>query len=240
VEFQYVRIFSKSTQRLQWGMLAGITLNGINSKTSGEVKSTLNIRTDYYTLPTGLTLPAAPYNGPTYADYVDSSGTVVKAGGLETTTPLTAIPDGATVVSSVAGGATVRGIWQVKGSYLMMRFGPNFRAQLTERLGLNGSIGLAGAYAGTVYSVAESFEVPNLPGVHVGTSAGTQQSSATKFLSGYYADLNMEWTANERTGLFSGLTTQKLGNYGQTLDGRTALIDLGSAVGIRAGVSIKF
>ncbi|MBI2497893.1 MAG: hypothetical protein HYV75_08295, partial [Opitutae bacterium] len=46
--------------------------------------------------------------------------------------------------------------------------------------------------------------------------------------------------ANEITGLFGGLTAQKLGDYDQVVGGRTAKVDLGSSVGIRAGVSIKF
>jgi hypothetical protein len=62
----------------------------------------------------------------------------------------------------------------------------------------------------------------------------------TKFLNGYYADLNLEWAANERTGLFGGFTAQKFDGYDQQVNGRTARIDLGSSVGLRGGVSIRF
>lgn len=260
VEFQYVRTFSPGTRRVQWGLLAGITLNGINSKTAGEVTSTLNTRTDYYSL-NGLAAPPLPvtnvtdssgnvtgtttgaYLAPAYVDYVDSTGAVLRTNGLETTVPISAVPDGPTTETATPGGVKVKGNWQVKGAYFMVRLGPSFRAQITERFGVNASLGLAGAYAGTVYSVAETFEVPGLTNVLVGTTAGTnglEQNTAAKFLSGYYADFNMEWAANERTGLFGGVTAQKLGDYDQAVGGRTARIDLGSTVGLRAGISIKF
>ncbi len=253
VEFQYVRTLSKPAARLQWGILGGITLNGINSKTAGSVTSTLKIRTDYYSL-LGNTAPAAPFTGPTFADYLDPvTGTTIthpdtgadlsgkdSGSGLETTVPLASTPDGPTVESSVAGGAKVEGVWQVRGAYFMMRLGPTIRTQLTQRLGLNASIGVAGAYAGTSYSVSERFQVPDLESAFVGDISGQEQSSESKFLNGYYADLNIEWVANERTGLFGGFTAQKFDGYDQSVGSRTARIDLGSSVGVRGGVSIKF
>jgi len=61
-----------------------------------------------------------------------------------------------------------------------------------------------------------------------------------KFLTGYYADLNLEWAANERTGLFTGFTAQKFAGYDPSVGSRTARIDLGSSVGLRGGISIRF
>lgn len=238
VEFQYVRTFSKSTRRLQWGMFTGLTLNGINAKSTGTVTSALNVRTDYYSL-AGAAAPALPYVGPTFDDYLTSAGEVLRTDGIETTTPITALPDQHTE-TTIAGGATVNGHWQIKGAYYMVRVGPSLRAQLTDRLGLNASLGYAGAFAGTTYSVNESFAVPDLPDVLVGASAGTEQNTVNKFISGYYADLNMEWAANDVTGLFGGITAQKLGDYDQVVGGRTARVDLGNSVGLRAGVSFKF
>ncbi len=257
LELQFVRTFSRSTQRLQWGVLTGISLNGINAKTAGSVTSTLNVRTDYYSL-NGLTAPPLPvtnvtdangnvtgttvgsYTAPSFVDFTASDGSVVQTNGLETTVPLAALPDGPTVETTIPGGINVQGIWQVKGAYFMVRVGPSLRTHLTERLGLNASVGIAGAYAGSTYSVNETFEVPGVAGVLVGAVAGTQTSTAAKFISGYYADLNLEWAANERTGLFGGVTAQKLGSYDQSVGGRTAHVDIGGAVGLRAGVSITF
>lgn len=238
VEFQYVRHFSKPANRLQWGVLAGITLNGINSKTAGTVTSTLNTRTDYYSLG-GATVPEAQYFGPSFEDYLSSEGAVLRTDGLETTVPIVAAPLEHTE-SSTAQGVEVDGNWQVKGAYFMVRLGPTIRTQLTTRLGVSASLGVAGAYTGTTYSVTETFQVPELDGLFIGAGRGTEQTSETKFLSGYYADLNLEWVATERTGLFGGFTAQKFDGYDQSVGSRTARIDLGSSVGVRGGVSIRF
>jgi hypothetical protein len=238
VEFQYVRHFSKPASRLQWGILGGITLNGINSKTAGTVTSTLHTRTDYYSLG-GATVPEAPYFGPSFDDYLSDEGEVLRTDGLETTVPIVAAPL-SHEETSTPQGVEVDGNWQVKGAYFMVRLGPTIRTQLTTRLGVSASLGVAGAYTGTTYSVTETFQVPDLDGLLIGAGRGTEQTSETKFLSGYYADLNLEWVATERTGLFGGFTAQKFDGYDQSVGSRTARIDLGSSVGVRGGVSIKF
>jgi len=238
VEFQYVRHFSKPASRLQWGILGGITLNGINSKTAGTVTSTLNTRTDYYSLG-GATVPPAPYFAPSFDDFLDSDGEVLGTDGLETTVPIVAAPL-SHEESSTPNGVEVDGNWQVKGAYFMVRLGPTIRTQLTTRLGVSASLGVAGAYTGTTYSVVETFRVPDLEGITIGAVRGTEQTSETKFLSGYYADLNLEWIATERTGLFGGVTAQKFDGFDQSVGSRTARIDLGSSVGVRGGVSIRF
>jgi hypothetical protein len=69
---------------------------------------------------------------------------------------------------------------------------------------------------------------------------GIEQTTSTKFLSGFYADLNLEWAATERTGLFGGFTAQKFDGYDQMVGSRTARIDLGNSVGLRGGVTIRF
>lgn len=237
VEFQYAYNFSNPAKRLQWGMLAGVTLNSINSKTSGTVTSTLHTRTDYYSL-NGQTAPEAPYDtGTAFVDFIGADGTVY-VNGKETTVSLAAVPDQPTTESDTTGGVNVNGNWQVRGAYFMMRFGPSIRARLTNRLGMSASAGVAGAYAGTTYSVRETFQVPDLPDLVVDTQ--TVQSTEAKFIAGYYADLNLEWAANERTGLFGGVTAQKFDGYDQSVGTRTARVDLGSSVGLRGGVSIRF
>jgi len=239
VEMQYSKVLGKLGKRVDWGLTAGIGLNSINGKASGTVTATLHTNTDYYSL-NGQTAPATstdtPFAGPTYTDLLDSNGNVLVASGYETTPTLSANPTSSDS-TSVVGGALVTGNWQVKGAYFMVKLGPSVHAQLTERVGVTASLGLAGAYAGTQYSAVESFTIPNMTTTvdNVLTSSYTQ-----KFLGGYYGDLSVEWAANERTGLYGGLTAQKFGDYEQTVTGRTAIIDLGSSVGIRGGFSFKF
>lgn len=243
VELQFSQVLGRVSKRAEWGFTTGVALNDISSKTSGNVSATLHTLTDYYSLngqPAPTTALDNPYQGGTYVDVVGTDGTTVIAPlGFETTTALSQLPNGAlSANTSLVGGATVHGVYKLKGAYFMVKVGPSMRAQLTERLGINASVGVAGAYAGTRYSVSESIDIPDVGGT-ISTPA-TEQSSASKFLSGYYADFNVEWSANETTGLFGGLTAQKFGDYDQSVGGRIARVDLGSTVGVRGGVSIRF
>jgi hypothetical protein len=237
VEFSVSRDIGRSAHHMQWGVVAGIALNDINSKASGTVNSTLHTYTDYYSTNGRTFVDETQLTNPSYTLLPDGNGGFV-IGGFETTVPLNGVPDAtrSTNVSTV-GGASVAGRWQVKGAYFMFKLGPSVRAQLGEHLGLTASLGLAGAYAGTRYSAYEAYTVAALPGVTLDT---TESSSTAKFLKGYFADLNLEWSANETMGLFGGVTAQQLSDYTQTLGGRTAKVDLGSAVGLRGGVSIRF
>jgi hypothetical protein len=240
VELQVARMITKPGRRIQLGLVAGVSLSDINNKTSGSVLATLTRETDYYSLngrpvpPRGET--SGYYVGPSFEDILDDEGEVLVPGGRETTTPISQTPsdsDSETIVD----GATIDGYWQVKGNYFLVRLGPLVRTQITDRIGISASLGVAGAYAGTRFTSIESFKVPGTEQIIGGVA---ESSHVSKFLSGYYADVNVEFTANDRTGFFGGLTAQQFGEYSQTLGGRTATIDLGNAVGLRGGVSVKF
>jgi hypothetical protein len=222
---------------------AGLTLNSINSQTSGSVTSTLKSYTDYYQIHGTLgAMPEGGHGGPRGEPYI-VDGITLSQNGYETTVPLSQTPIGESTSDSVAGGATVNGRWTIKGAYFMMKVGPALRAQFTDRWELTASAGFAGAYAGSTFSGAETFSVAGLPD---GTSAGVPellQSTATEFLMGYYADLTIEWAANDRTAVFGGVSAQQLSDYEQKLSsvtGQLARIDLGMAVGVRGGISIRF
>lgn len=236
VEMQLSRLFGKLGKRVEWSFTAGLALNDINAKTGGMVTSTLHTHTDYYSL-NGQPAPAAPYGGPSFGDLTDGSGTVVAVGGLETTTPISGLPTpGMSTDTAAAGAASVQGNWQIKGAYFMLRLGPTVRAQINDRFGLSASIGVAGAYSGSRYSVVEQIDIPDVSE----PITAIEESTANEFLPGFYADVNLEWMANNRTGLFGGVSVQQFGDYDQSVGGRTAKIDLGNAVGLRGGISIKF
>lgn len=230
IELQFAHAMRKLGKRTELSFVAGMALNGINNTISGDVRSTLHTHTDYYNLH-GLPAPETsldkPYKGPIFPD-----------GITETTTPIGGEADPSLSTNTpTAGGATVHGRWQIKGAYFMMRLGPSVRTQVTERLGLSASIGLAAAYAGTHFSSEETMEVPVIGTIIKDT---VTDSDATKFLTGYYADFNVEWATNETLGVFGGVSAQRFGDYTQVLGDRSALIDLGNAIGIRGGVNIKF
>ena len=237
VEFEYSRSFGKLSRLVEWSVTTGISLNSINSKANGTVGSILRASTDYYSL-NGQPAPSAPYSAPSYTSLYDNSGNLISASGLETTTPISTMPEAAlSTTDAIIGQTTVTGNWQVKGAYFMFKLGPSVRAQFSERFAFSASAGVAGAYAGTHYTVEESFVVPGDTGAIVST---LETSETSKFLGGLYADVNLEWAANERTGLFAGLSAQQFGGYDQTVGGRTAHIDLGSTVGLRSGITIRY
>ncbi len=240
VELSFSRDLGRLSRRIQWGFTTGVVLNGISSKSVGSVISTLNSRTDFYQIIGATDVGPIPTSAPGENVYENPVSHNVYLTGTETTIPLSQTPDESlTKNSSLAGGATVTGRWQIKGAYFMVKVGPSFRTQFNDRWELSGSAGYAGAYTGTTYTAAEKFTLDALPNVDLGV-ADPEVSTMTKFLSGYYADLTLEWAPNETTGLFGGLTAQQLGDYDQKVAERTAHIDLGSAVGVRGGISIKF
>jgi hypothetical protein len=234
VELQFTHAIRKFGKHTELSFVVGGVLNSINAKTSGDVHSTLHTYTDYYALSGGAAAPVMssdtplPYTGPSYS----------ADGNTETTVPLstTADPSLSTNTSTV-GGATVHGLWEIKGAYFMLKLGPSIKTQFTDRFGVSASLGVAGAFVGTHYSAIESMEIPE-----VGTTItdSVQDSDKSKVLGGYFADFNMLWATNDTLGLFGGVSAQKLGDYTQTMGTRDALIDLGSSVGIRGGINIKF
>jgi hypothetical protein len=246
VEFQLSRDLGRGTRHFQFALLAGVALTDINGKSAGTVASTLNTYTDYYSL-NGLPITENQLSNPNTTTMDVEDGGVTRSIIYETTVPVSAVPDASISgqTTTLAGGAQVTGRWQVKGAYFLVKLGPSVRTQITDRLGLTASAGFAGGYAGTRYTATESFSVSSMPDTLLeltdpDTSATIIGSTATKFLAGYFADLNLEWTLNETMGLFSGVTAQQLNDYQQKLGDRVAKIDFGSSVGIRGGVSIRF
>jgi predicted porin len=52
--------------------------------------------------------------------------------------------------------------------------------------------------------------------------------------------MNAEYWLTQRTGFYVGVNYESLGDYDQTLGGRTAKIDLGSGTGFRLGLTTRF
>lgn len=247
IELSLAHSLTDSKKRVSLSLTAGLTLTGINSSKTGQVTSTLHTYTDYY-----LYQPQVPYSGagapvlPNNADgtvanpiYTGPSFTTVDGLTTETTTPLSTThlhaddPNGDEEVE-------VDGVWKIKGAYFTLKVGPEINAMLTRSLGVRASVGLAGSYVGTTYSASENFTVDGVE-TPIGTGGtGEQTASTKKFLPGYYANIDATWAINDRTGFFAGVSYDNLGDYSQTLAGRTAKIDLSSTAGVRGGLSIKF
>ena len=59
-------------------------------------------------------------------------------------------------------------------------------------------------------------------------------------LPGYYADAGAEYWMTERAGFYLGASYQKSGSFDQTLNDRTAKIDLSTTYGVQSGITLRF
>ncbi len=232
VELSLARRIGKIGNRIEWGLGGSIGLTDVNSKARGSITSTLRTLTDYYSL-LGAAAPNSPYSGPSFNDLTDANGNVISLNGRETTTPLGDTPVQRTETATV-GAAQIDGYWQIKGAYYLIRVGPQMRFRVSDRFAFNASAGFAGAYVGTTYRVEEVLNVGTI------TVRADEERDQSEFSSGFYGELTAEFWLTNRTGFFGGATYHSLGTYEQSLNGRTANIDLGKGAGFRLGIITRF
>ncbi len=227
--------------KLELSLMGGFSFTSLLGKMTSTVPATLVTTTDVYSL-YGQPVPVAPYSAPSYGtQYVyDANGNPVlnpdgspQTRSVDTSTLLGSQPTSRTVTT---GTTNLHGRWQIKGSYYTIRVGPLLRFPVTERLKISLSAGAAMAFIGTRYLAEESIDLTDVE------SQLTTTEEATKDLAipAYYADADAEYQLTERTGFYLGATYQKSGNYDQTLNGRTAQIDMSSTYGFQSGFSLRF
>ncbi|HEY0968450.1 MAG TPA: hypothetical protein VGD88_13750 [Opitutaceae bacterium] len=234
VEVSLGRRIGKIGNKIEWGINGSIGLTDFNRKTSGRIRSTLTVQTDYYRVYGGVN-PDAPYTASSFRDLVDSNGVLVTPNGYETTTLLNETSTGRETVST-AGAAVIDGDWKIKGSYYIMRVGPSLRAHLSERIAFSFSAGFAGAYVGSTYTASESLQIPG-----ASRSVDVQEEEdASEFIAGYYAEALAEFWFTRRTGIYAGVTYERFGEFEQVLGSRTAEVDIGGSAGFRLGITTRF
>ena len=238
VELGVAYDMGKVLKRFDWSIVAAVGVNDIAASLNDAVTARLTTVTDTYNL-FGRLPPAAPYSAPssvtttvTNADGTTSSDTA------DTTTLLGNRPiDRST--SSTVDSTSVRNRWKLKGAYYTVRVGPSVSFQILSRLKVTMSAGLAGVYAGSTYSVNESFQPET--GAEITSSLDDE---TTKFLAGYYADATLQFDATERTGFYVGAVYQATGSYDQKISTANANyvtnVDLNSLNGFRAGLTYRF
>ncbi len=240
-ELQMSRNFGRIAHKIEFSIVAGFTFSDMNAKTTGTVPARLVTVTDVYSL-NGQPVPTAPYTAPsttTVTVYDNNGNPVIGSDGSITTTTR----DNTTLLSSLpisrtttTGTTDVNGRWQIKGAYYTFRLGPAFLIPLSERLKINIGAGVGLAYVGSDYLAEEDIVLPDTE-----TTVTTQAVSArSAWLPVVYADADAEYWLTERTGFYLGASAQKSGSYDQTLDGRTARVDLGSTYGITSGITLRF
>jgi hypothetical protein len=232
--------------KMSWNLTAGMSVNDISSKLNGKVNATVHTLSDFYSL-FGQTPPDGPYSAPSSATQtvVDANGnTVLNADGsgqsvaVDTTVLLGNKPVDRRETTTTDSNV-VSNLWKLKGSYFTFRAGPTVWVPITSRFRFSLSLGAAIAYAGTTYTVTESFQPV------VGDEISETNSSYTsKLLPGYYADATLQFDLTERAGFYAGAVFQSTGNYDQKLEATnahyTTNVDLKNQNGLRAGMTIRF
>ena len=234
------------SRKMVWTITAGMSVNDLSTTTADRVRANIRSVTDYFSL-FGRTPPGAPYSAPSAAtqNILDASGNpvsddsgVIKTVTTDTTVLLGNEPAGRTDLTTT-NATSVNNRWKLKGAYFTFRVGPTIWIPITTRLKAGLSAGAAVVYAGSDYTVTQTF----LPDIGAEIS-DTSSSSAYKLLPGYFADASLQFDITERTGLYAGAIFQSAGSYTQHLNNATASystkVDLGSQNGFRAGMSIRF
>ena len=238
VELSVAYDMGKAFKRFDWSIIAGVGLNDIASSLSGAVKANIKTVTDTYNL-FGQLPPAAPYSAPSSITTTVANSDGTTSSDTADTSVLLSNRPVLRGESTVTDSTSVRNRWKLRGAYFTTRVGPSLALQFTSRLKASVSAGLAVVYAGTTYSVDESF-LPET-GAELLDSV---KDEASKFLVGYYADATLQFDATERTGFYVGAVYQATGSYDQTIATTNAnystKIDLNNLNGLRAGMTFRF
>jgi hypothetical protein len=205
--------------RARWSVIGGFSVNDISGKMDTEETASVVTNTDYFSL-NGQSAPAA--------------GTT-STGALLDSNPFRADP--------TTGTGLVNNHWKLKGAYMAFRVGPSLTIPITERLSASFSVGGVLTYAGSNYTVVQTFLPQTGDAIVDAVSDG-----ASNIMPGFYADANINFNINERSGLYMGTLYQNSGSYRQTISHGgdnpdteyTTKVDLGSLQGVRAGMSFKF
>ena len=152
----------------------------------------------------GQTVPDAPYSAPSTATFnvTDANGNPVlnTDGSAQTVTTDTSVLLGnqpssrtASTSNAAADSGTVTNRWKVRGAYYTFRAGPTVFIPVTGRLKASLSLGAAVAYAGSTYTVFQSF-TPDTGAAITDTSENT----TSRLLPGYFADASLQFDLTER------------------------------------------
>jgi hypothetical protein len=195
----------KAFKRFDWSLIAGASLNDIASGMNDKVAARLTTVTDTFNL-FGQLPPSAPYSAPSSvsSSVTNADGTI--SSDTADSTVLLGNKPLERAVTTTTDSSSVNNRWKLKGAYFTMRAGPSLTLQFTTRFKASVSAGLAMIYAGSTYSVVESFQPDT--GAEI---KETVTDETTKFRIGYYADATLQFDATERTGFYVGAVYQATG-----------------------------
>jgi hypothetical protein len=229
--------------RIALNLVAGMSVNDIDSKAEGPMLANVHTITDYYST-FGQVIPPPPYTAPT-----TSSQTLTDASGNTITVPVdTSILIGndpayrdPTTQSRVPNA--VINTWKLKGAYYTFRLGPVLSIPIGSKFHVDLSAGPILVYAGTTYRVTQTFKPQDIDAFGDEITEADSRA-AYKFRVGAYADASLAYDVTDKAGFFAGAVWQTAKSYTQELHTSTAQysakVDLANQNGLRAGMSVRF
>lgn len=209
-------------EKFRWGLEAAGNYMHVNSRNSGSLAYNSTRYTDAYALPTapggGYVTPPPPpyYQGP---DLPPGGSIVIGADPVSS------------FVNSVAG--SVSGYHELDANVIGWRLGPYVEMPLGERGRLSLSGGLSLAYVMSDFDFSESITAPVS-----GTVTGS--GSDSDLLVGAYISGEAAYQLSEAWEVFGNVQFQYLDQYSQTVNGRTAVLDMTKSLFVSVGLSYSF
>lgn len=230
--------------RFTWAIMAGMSVNDISARQAGRVRARVSTLTDIYSS-FGRVIPRNGYTGPSSESTIvtDNQGipqsVVVDTSVLISDRPVLRTEQETIIEADSTLETAVMNNWRLKGAYYTFRAGPQLFFPITAKLKASISAGVALLYAGTNYTVTQTF-TPDLGDDIVETDT----EAAYKLLPGMYADANLHYELTEKAGFFAGAIYQTASSYTQELNTTTAKyatkVDFANQNGFRAGMSVRF
>ena len=212
LELMYQRRIGSMGSSANWGFEAALGYTDLDLANTSNGPGRNRLTTDTYQL-NGVLPP-----GPGYA------GTFVGPGALLGDTPTRVITTD-TMISRD----------KLSGQLFNIRLGPYAEWNLTEKLSLEGSLGLALMPASIDYDFTETTTLAG-----GGTTVTSGHSSRAELLYGLYASATLRYAFTERWGVYLGGKYQSLNSLEQSFAGRTARLDQSSTIYAILGVSYRF
>ncbi len=206
--------------KVNWGLFGGLSYAHLNLRDNGTQSGAISVTRDSYTVGPGT--PLAPYPGP--------PNPVAGPGPL--------IPDAPASRTPFAGTATSTVRNELSGGLYSLTLGPFFELPLGDKWQIDLGVGAVAAAARRGYSFSESTTITTPVGV-----PGVQRSGevrSTDWLFGAGVRLGVAYNLSDMITVELGVDYQHLGSASQTVNGKTARLDLENVIGFTGGVRWRF
>ena len=210
-----------SKKRMTWGWNFGFFYQNVGVSTTASTTSDLTRVTDTFSSP-GVSVGVFPYQGPR----VPALGAPLISSVLDPADRLS---------QTIAGGAFVRGRYDIGADLFGLQVGPWLRVPLTEKVDFLWEAGVSGSLALAEYRGQSTTAI-------AGFSSQSREVSAEEFevLPGGYIGGSLEFAL--RDGVFGaiGAKWQTMKDLSLSAGGETGTLDFSNSVTVQAGVGFRF